>query len=169
MGLKKRYIAICLILLFLLVGCVAAGDNAASDDVVKASDDNATISVENNVVEEQQVVEIPDTTNKISLKEIPEYSDMPYVEINNNTPFFYFLELTTTAFENYSDLDNLGRVGIAYACIEKGMDDQPRESISKITILKRSSSKLVNLSFSSSELEVDMSSCLGLMILDLGL
>ena len=94
---------------------------------------NISNIIENNVVEEQQVVEIPDTTNKISLKEIPEYSDMPYVEINNNTPFFDDLELTTKAFENYSDLDNLGRVGIAYACIEKGMDDQPRESISKIT------------------------------------
>ena len=52
--------------------------------------------------------------------------------INNNVPFFDDSELTTTAYEKYSDLDKLGRVGIAVACIEKGMDDGPRSNISDI-------------------------------------
>ena len=57
MGLKKRYVAICLMLLFLLVGCVAAGDSAASDDVVKASSHNATVSVEHDVVKEDNLAQ----------------------------------------------------------------------------------------------------------------
>lgn len=57
MGLKKRYVAICLMLLFLLVGCVAAGDSATSDDVVKASSHNATVSVEHNVVKEDNLAQ----------------------------------------------------------------------------------------------------------------
>ena len=52
----------------------------------------------------------------ISLEDIPEYSSSPYVEINNNIPFFTDEEKqNTTAFENYSNLDSLGRCGVAYA------------------------------------------------------
>ena len=52
----------------------------------------------------------------ISLEDIPEYSDSPYVEINNNIPFFTDEEKQNkTAFENYSNLDSLGRCGVAYA------------------------------------------------------
>lgn len=87
-------------------------------------------SLVENQVKENKVI---DTTNKISLSEIPEYSDSPYVEINENVPFFDDSEMTTEAFEKYSELDSLGRVGIATACIEAGMDDKPRENISKVT------------------------------------
>ncbi len=52
----------------------------------------------------------------ITLNDIPVYSDSPYVEINNNIPFFTEEEkLNTTVFENYSNLDSLGRCGVAYA------------------------------------------------------
>lgn len=46
---------------------------------------------------------------------VPAYSDDPYVEINGNQPDFEESELTTVAFENYSELDSLGRCGVAYA------------------------------------------------------
>lgn len=51
----------------------------------------------------------------ISLSSIPAYSGSPYVAINNNSPFFNDSDMTTTAFETYSNLDNLGRCGVAYA------------------------------------------------------
>ncbi len=76
---------------------------------------------------------IIDTSNRISLSNIPPYSGMPYIEINDNVPFFDVSELTTTAYEKYSQLDELGRARIAVACIEKGMADKPRESISNVT------------------------------------
>ena len=50
------------------------------------------------------------------LSDIPQYSNSPYVEINNDIPFFTDDEKANTkAFEKYSDLDELGRCGLAYA------------------------------------------------------
>ena len=95
-----------------------------STSIVETITENPTITDEKEIV---------DTTNKITLADIPEFSDKPYVEINGNIPFFDDSELITTSFEKYSELDNLGRVGIATACIEKGMDDKPRSDISNIT------------------------------------
>lgn len=48
---------------------------------------------------------------------IPVYSGSPYVEINHNQPLFEKADLTTEPFENYSELDSLGRCGVAYANI----------------------------------------------------
>ena len=39
------------------------------------------------------------------LENIPDYSGNPYIEINNNIPFFNESDYTTTAFEQYSVLD----------------------------------------------------------------
>ena len=50
---------------------------------------------------------------------IPEYSGVAYVEINNNIPFFEEEDLSTESFEVYSELDALGRCGVAYANISR--------------------------------------------------
>ncbi len=55
-----------------------------------------------------------DTT--ITLSNIPPYSGDTFVAINDNVPFFTEEELTTTAYENYSNLDALGRCGVVIAC-----------------------------------------------------
>lgn len=57
------------------------------------------------------------TVTSFDLDSIPEYKDSPYVYINNNKPYFEEKDYTTKVFENYSDLDNLGRCGVAYANI----------------------------------------------------
>ena len=51
----------------------------------------------------------------IDLTAIPEYTSSPYVELNNNIPYFTEEDYTTEPFEKYSDWDKLGRSGIAYA------------------------------------------------------
>lgn len=54
------------------------------------------------------------------LSEIPEYSGDPYVVVNNNKPFFTKKDKKNTkAFEQYTNLDALGRCGVAYANICK--------------------------------------------------
>ena len=69
----------------------------------------------------------------ISIDEIPEYSGEPYVVINNNIPEFTEEEITTIAYEEYSNLDILGRCGVAIACIDESlMPTEPRESISSV-------------------------------------
>ena len=52
------------------------------------------------------------------LSTIPEYTSSPYVELNNNIPYFSEDDYTTEAFEKYSDWKN-GRSGVAYANICK--------------------------------------------------
>lgn len=75
----------------------------------------------------------PSTQEVLSIKDIPEYEDQPYVEINANEPFFTEDEITTEVFEKYSPLDKLGRCGVAYAniCMEL-MPTEKRGEISKV-------------------------------------
>ncbi len=56
---------------------------------------------------------------KFEISTIPEYSSSPYIEINNNVPFFEEEDYSTEAFEKYSQWDNLGRSGVAFANICK--------------------------------------------------
>lgn len=64
---------------------------------------------------------------------IPEYSGNPYVELNGNVPYFTDEELSTTAFELYSELDSLGRCGACYANICKEiMPTEERGSIGMV-------------------------------------
>lgn len=56
-----------------------------------------------------------------------------YVVFNNNVPQFAENEITTTAFEKYSELDDLGRCGVAFACLgEEIMPTEERGAIGQI-------------------------------------
>jgi DNA-entry nuclease len=75
----------------------------------------------------------PEISGPVSLDSIPAFSGEPYVVINNNEPFFKESEINTTVFEDYAELDNLGRCGVAYANICKElMPTDDRESISNV-------------------------------------
>ena len=69
----------------------------------------------------------------VTLDSIPAYSGNPYVAVNDNVPFFTDDEMSTDAFEYYSNLDSLGRCGVAYAnvCIDI-MPTEERGSIGSI-------------------------------------
>lgn len=72
------------------------------------------------------------------LSTIPEYTSNPYVEINNNNPYFKEENYTTNAFEKYSDWDELGRSGVAFAniCIEiMPKEGEEREEIGRVNDL----------------------------------
>jgi len=64
---------------------------------------------------------------------IPEYNGKPYFIVNNNIPFFSEDDKTTVPFEIYSELDSLGRCGVAYANIcQEIMPTEKRESIGNV-------------------------------------
>ena len=70
----------------------------------------------------------------IDLDSIPEFSGTAYVVINGNEPFFEDDEITDVAFEEYSELDALGRCGVAFACIGvEIMPTEEREEIGSVT------------------------------------
>lgn len=69
-----------------------------------------------------------------TLETIPDYSGTPYIELNGNEPGFTDDDLTTNSFESYSELDGLGRCGVAYACV--GQDLMPTEERGSISRVK---------------------------------
>lgn len=71
-----------------------------------------------------------------SLSDIPAFSGTPYVVVNDNIPYFSDEELSAASFEDYSELDSLGRCGVAYASI--GQDIMPTEERGPIGHIKPS-------------------------------
>ena len=72
-------------------------------------------------------------TSSLSLEEVPEYTGEPYVVLYDNQPGFDLDDLTTQSFESYSDLDHLGRCGVAFANVGiETMPTEERESISEV-------------------------------------
>ena len=55
------------------------------------------------------------------LASVPAYSGQPYAIVNDNKPYFTDADLTAVSFETYSDLDSLGRCGVAYASVGKDL------------------------------------------------
>ena len=67
--------------------------------------------------------------------DVPEYTDQIYTIINNNIPYFDEEDYTSESFEKYSQLDEKGRCGVAYANICKEImppDGDERGDISYI-------------------------------------
>lgn len=72
----------------------------------------------------------------IDLGAIPEYTSSPYVELNNNIPYFTEEDYTTEPFEKYSDWDKLGRSGTAYANVCKEIMPKEGEERGEIGNIK---------------------------------
>ena len=69
----------------------------------------------------------------IDVNTLPEFDGSAYIEINGNIPFFPEEDKNTQVFEAYSDLDELGRCGAAYANISvELMPTEKRGSISEV-------------------------------------
>lgn len=71
-----------------------------------------------------------------NLKNIPEYNGDPYIVVNNNVPNFSETDYKSDEFELYSELDDLGRSGVAFANI--GIDLMPTEKRGSIGMIKPS-------------------------------
>lgn len=74
--------------------------------------------------------------DKITLNNLPAYSGEAYVELNDNVPSFSKKDMTTKAFEKYSELDDLGRCGAAYANVCR--ETMPTEERGNIGMIKPS-------------------------------
>ena len=73
-------------------------------------------------------------TNYASKDTFPDYTGQASVEINGNRPYFTESEMITTSFETYSELDDLGRCGVAYANLSK--ETMPVEERGEIGMIK---------------------------------
>lgn len=93
-------------------------------------------TTEETTTEETTTEETTEQETTVELSDIPKYSGSSYVSINENIPFFTDVELTTSGYEFYSELDNLRRCGVVYACI--GKETMPVEERGKIGQVKPS-------------------------------
>lgn len=103
---------------------VQAQDSTSQTDAIQISSEEAASLAE---------AHINTALEAFANEVIPEYSGNPYVELNGNVPYFTDEELSTTAFELYSELDSLGRCGACYANICKEiMPTEERGSIGMV-------------------------------------
>ena len=66
---------------------------------------------------------IPNHNISSTTDNIPPYSDSPFITLNENIPNFSKNDETDVCFESYSNLDSLGRCGVAFANL--GIDSMP--------------------------------------------
>lgn len=124
----------------IFTGCASAdlsgteGAGHAAGAVVAGEDSSGALGSKDKADGPQE--DLVNNNSYVSLDAIPAYDGKAYVAVNNNEPFFTDSDMTTTAFENYSDLDSLGRCGVAYANICK--DIMPTEERGKIGMIKPS-------------------------------
>ena len=139
---KTAAIALCELLAIatIFTGCASTdlsgteGAGHAAGAVVAGEDSSGALGSKDKADGPQE--DLVNNNSYVSLDAIPAYDGKAYVAVNNNEPFFTDSDMTTTAFENYSDLDSLGRCGVAYANICK--DIMPTEERGKIGMIKPS-------------------------------
>ena len=115
-----------LFLFFVLVGC--------ESKPLQERTSEATEVTEFGIPEQRE-------NETVTLSDIPEYDGFPYVVLHDNKPDFMDSDLTTDSFETYSELDALGRCGVAFANV--GEDLMPTEDRSEIGQIRPSGWHLV--------------------------
>ena len=139
---KTAAIALCELLAIatIFTGCASTDlsgtEGAGHVAVAEVADEDSSGALGSKDKADGPQEDLVNNNSYVSLDAIPAYDGKAYVAVNNNEPFFTDSDMTTTAFENYSDLDSLGRCGVAYANICK--DIMPTEERGKIGMIKPS-------------------------------
>ena len=128
---KRRTYGFLTGLLLILSVCLTSCGNQGQTDSGKDSNTQSgtKVAAEDHSAEEKG----SDSEAYVTVDDVPAYSGEPYVEVNDNQPEFTEEELTTVSYEDYSELDELGRCQTAEACIGQDlMPTEARESISSV-------------------------------------
>ena len=145
---KTNKTILLLIFLFAVVLSVSAcGSSAATEpdldvEEVQVIEEEPIDETEEESPTEEQIEEILSIDEIVtsfepeSAVDIPDYAGKPYAIMNDNIPFFTKSNLPTTSFEYYSELDELGRCGVA--CANIGQDLMPTEEREGIGQIKPS-------------------------------
>lgn len=88
-----------------------------------------------------------DSVSTVTLADIPAYAGEPYVVINDNNPFFTKEEIAkaTTSWEEYGDMDKLGRCSMCWASV--GKDIMPTGERGSIGLVKPTGYRIVKYDF----------------------
>lgn len=132
MGRKDKSfmrILICAVMMSFFFGCTYSVNESSTEQTEEVTEGQS--------VEVSDKTDTSETTTESSVGTelvYPEYSGEAYVELNDNIPFFKDEEKNSKdAFESYSNLDRLGRCGVAFANIcPKLMPTEERGSIGDV-------------------------------------
>ena len=127
---KKVFCYLLILIMALSVSACAGSETAGSPHRTESGNvqeqGGETLSIEE-IVGSCELEDVPD---------IPAYSGETYTVINDNIPYFAKSNLPTESFEYYSELDELGRCGVA--CANIGQDIMPTEERGEIGQIKPS-------------------------------
>lgn len=128
---KIFVVSFCIVAVLCLLFC--------SNNIKKPNSEQNSSTISTSVDNLSTTEQTQPTTNAsndfpFELSDIPRYSGSPFCEVNNNKPYFQSVELTTDSFRRFSELDSLGRCGVAFACI--GTDSLPTEERGAIGMIK---------------------------------
>lgn len=106
--LRIKALILAAAMLVSMTGCGSTNDKKEED--MRAS---TTVELQN---EPQK-----GSMSEVTLADIPAYAGDPYVVINDNNPFFTEKEIAkaTTSWEEYGDMDELGRCSMCWASVGK--------------------------------------------------
>ena len=141
------------IMLFSLAGCnLETADYDNNSSVISSTNQSETLNTpsgdeDSNLDQSTQTPESSSQTQKpsnvgsentsaVKPSSLPKYSGEAFVVVNNNQPNFSASELTTSGYEKYSSLDNLGRCGAAIASCGKEIMPRPDEKRGSISSIK---------------------------------
>lgn len=135
--IKKKMRSLCVIAAvlccLLFSGCTTEISATDNTQTTQQSDAKADQSNTNGTSSQSASGQMSASQSAVTLSSIPAYSGTPYVAVNDNVPLFADDDITLNAFENYSDLDSLGRCGVAYANVcQETMPTEKRGDISKV-------------------------------------
>ncbi len=134
----RAFASVLMITLVLLSGCGNNDSNIKDGDQTPGSVQE--IETSEDVKNDGRTSEIvqDDTSQKddFDYKVLPEYSGVPYCEVNGNTPVFSKEEKTDYSYEFYGNLDEVGRCTECIANV--GSDLMPTEKRGSIGMVKPS-------------------------------
>lgn len=121
----------CVLLLMVTLILSACTDGLA--DITETMISSQEISAGDAKNQEGVLLQGSENDQKFRYEDIPPYEGIESIDVNHGIPFFTAEELTTDVFEEYSDLDELGRCGVAFANIcRELMPTEERGNISSI-------------------------------------
>lgn len=124
-----------LLAVLLLGGCKAETETTQTNVAAQQAMTEAKVDTLEDAQKQKAVVTSDETEKStvLTMDEIPSFTDMPYVVINDNEPEFSESDYSETSYEYYSDLDELGRCGVAISNIGKDlMPTKKRGSIGQV-------------------------------------
>ena len=128
---KKKLLSFFVILILAAAGYL--GREVTNQDIIQPRS-NISQNTNTEGIEETNRDLSTKTTTSFDLTSIPNFNGTdPYYVVNDNQPYFTDDEYTTDVFENYSELDSLGRCGVAYANVcQKLMPTEKRGNIGMV-------------------------------------